>query len=226
MNDKPVMVFNDVVKVYPLPSGDVTALDDINFKVERGEFISVMGPSGSGKSTLLNLMGCLDTPDIRRYLHRRYPYRGHVGYRSDQSSERPDWIYIPVLQPVSPAQHHRERHLSHDAEIPESGGSRKRGRKCSGRYSLTIRSSLIHLQRFQVVSSNGSLSQGLSSMTRTFFSVTNQRVTLIQRTGAGIMELMSELNRKGTTIIMVTHDENIAAYSKRTIRIADGRIVE
>jgi len=62
MDEQPVMVFKDVVKVYPLPSGDVTALDGINFKVERGEFISIMGPSGSGKSTLLNLMGCLDTP--------------------------------------------------------------------------------------------------------------------------------------------------------------------
>jgi putative ABC transport system ATP-binding protein len=62
MSEQPVMVFKDVVKVYSLPSGDVTALDGINFKVERGEFISIMGPSGSGKSTLLNLMGCLDTP--------------------------------------------------------------------------------------------------------------------------------------------------------------------
>ena len=62
MNDDPVMVFEDVVKVYPLPAGDVTALDGVSFQVDRGEFISIMGPSGSGKSTLLNLMGCLDTP--------------------------------------------------------------------------------------------------------------------------------------------------------------------
>jgi putative ABC transport system ATP-binding protein len=62
MDDLPVMQFRDVVKVYPLPAGDVTALDGVSFQVDRGEFISVMGPSGSGKSTLLNLMGCLDTP--------------------------------------------------------------------------------------------------------------------------------------------------------------------
>jgi ABC-type glutathione transport system ATPase component len=62
MDDQPVMLFRDVVKVYPLPAGDVTALDGVSFQVDRGEFISIMGPSGSGKSTLLNLMGCLDTP--------------------------------------------------------------------------------------------------------------------------------------------------------------------
>ena len=60
--DRSVLVFRDVVKVYPLPAGDVTALDHVSFTVNRGEFISIMGPSGSGKSTLLNLMGCLDTP--------------------------------------------------------------------------------------------------------------------------------------------------------------------
>ena len=57
-----VIQFEDVVKIYPLKAGDVTALDHISFSVERGEFISIMGPSGSGKSTLLSLMGCLDTP--------------------------------------------------------------------------------------------------------------------------------------------------------------------
>ena len=62
MENPPVMLFRDVVKVYPLPAGDVIALDGVSFQVDRGEFISVMGPSGSGKSTLLNLMGCLDTP--------------------------------------------------------------------------------------------------------------------------------------------------------------------
>ncbi|MFA7303318.1 MAG: ATP-binding cassette domain-containing protein, partial [Methanoregula sp.] len=59
---QPAIQFEDVVKIYPLKSGDVTALNHISFAVERGEFISIMGPSGSGKSTLLTLMGCLDKP--------------------------------------------------------------------------------------------------------------------------------------------------------------------
>ncbi|PKG31833.1 ABC transporter ATP-binding protein [Methanoregula sp.] len=59
---EPVIEFEDVVKIYPLKSGDVTALNHISFTVHRGEFISIMGPSGSGKSTLLTLMGCLDKP--------------------------------------------------------------------------------------------------------------------------------------------------------------------
>jgi len=174
MNDKPVMVFNDVVKVYSLPSGDVTALDGISFKVERGEFISIMGPSGSGKSTLLNLMGCLDTPtsgDI-------YIGGTRTGDMSDKEltelrRDRIGFIFqyfnlFPLWVAVA-------RALINDPDIllcDEPTGN------------------------------------------------------LDSKTGAGIMELMSELNRKGTTIIMVTHDVNIAAYSKRTIRIADGRIVE
>ena len=123
MNDKPVMVFNDVVKVYPLPSGDVTALDGISFKVERGEFISIMGPSGSGKSTLLNLMGCLDTPtsgDI-------YIGGTRTGDMSDKElTELPEGshrIYFSVFQPLPIVEHHRERDIPHDAEIPESSRS-------------------------------------------------------------------------------------------------------
>jgi len=58
----PIIMFRDVVKIYPLPAGDVVALDHVSISVEQADFIAIMGPSGSGKSTLLNLMGCLDTP--------------------------------------------------------------------------------------------------------------------------------------------------------------------
>ena len=66
MNGEPIIRFDDVTKVYPLPAGAVVALDHVSLTVEPGEFIAVMGPSGSGKSTLLNLMGCLDVPTTGR----------------------------------------------------------------------------------------------------------------------------------------------------------------
>jgi putative ABC transport system ATP-binding protein len=225
MNDKPVMVFNDVVKVYPLPSGDVTALDDINFKVERGEFISIMGPSGSGKSTLLNLMGCLDTPtsgDI---------YIGGIrtGDMSDTDltnlrRDRIGFIFqyfnlFPLLNIIENVTFPMML-KSQKAVDPEKGKEVLR--------SVQLDDSLFTHTPTEI---SGGQQQRVS-IARALINDPDILLcdeptgNLDSKTGAGIMELMSELNRKGTTIIMVTHDENIAAYSKRTIRIADGRIVE
>ena len=117
----PAIQFKDVVKVYPLKAGDVTALDHISFAVERGEFISIMGPSGSGKSTLLNMMGCLDTPTTGDI------FISGIGVRDMSDVEltnlRRDRIgfIFQYLQPLSPLKYHRERQFSPDAQKPETG---------------------------------------------------------------------------------------------------------
>jgi putative ABC transport system ATP-binding protein len=225
MNEQPVMVFKDVVKVYPLPSGDVTALDDISFQVERGEFISVMGPSGSGKSTLLNLMGCLDTPtsgDI-------YISGTRTGDMSDMDltnlrRDRIGFIFqyfnlFPLLNIIENVTFPMML-KSQKAVDPEKGKQVLR--------SVQLDDSLFTHTPTEI---SGGQQQRVS-IARALINDPDILLcdeptgNLDSKTGAGIMDLMSELNRKGTTIIMVTHDSHIAEYSQRTIRIADGRIVQ
>jgi putative ABC transport system ATP-binding protein len=224
MDERPVMMFRDVVKVYPLPAGDVTALDRVSFAVERGEFISVMGPSGSGKSTLLNLMGCLDTPtsgDI-------YISGTRIGDMSDSElttlrRDRIGFIFqyfnlFPLLNTLEnvtfPMMLKSQR-----AVDPERGRA-------------VLRS--VQLDDELFTHTPMELSGGQQQRVAIARALVNDPDILLcdeptgnldSKTGAGIMELMTQLNRNGTTIIMVTHDPNNARYSKRIIKIADGRIV-
>ena len=225
MDEQPVMVFKDVVKVYPLPLGDVTALDGINFKVERGEFISIMGPSGSGKSTLLNLMGCLDTPtsgDI--YISGTRTVDMSDKELTELRRDRIGFIFqyfnlFPLLNIIENVTFPMML-KSQKAVDPEKARAMLR--------SVQLDDSLFTHTPMEV---SGGQQQRVA-IARALINdpdillLDEPTGNLDSKTGAGIMELMSELNRKGTTIIMVTHDLNIAAYSKRTIRIADGRIVE
>jgi putative ABC transport system ATP-binding protein len=224
MDDPPVMQFRDVVKVYPLPAGDVTALDGVSFQVDRGEFISVMGPSGSGKSTLLNLMGCLDTPtsgDI---------WIGGTRIRDMSDTEltslRRDRIgFIFQVFNLFPLLNIIENVTFPMMLKTGRGVDPERGKE-------VLRA--VQLDDSLFTHTPMELSGGQQQRVAIARALINNPDILLcdeptgnldSKTGAGIMELMTELNRNGTTIIMVTHDSNIAQYSRRTIRIADGRIV-
>lgn len=224
MNMQPVMVFEDVVKIYPLPAGDVTALDHVSFKVERGEFISVMGPSGSGKSTLLNLMGCLDTPTSGDIFISGSRTRDMSD--TDLTSLRRDRIgFIFQYFNLFPLLNIIENVTFPMMLKSQSAVDPERGRE-------VLRA--VQLDKFLFTHTPPELSGGQQQRVAIARALINNPDILLcdeptgnldSKTGAGIMELMTELNRNGTTIIMVTHDPTIAEYSKRTIRIADGRIV-
>ena len=225
MDDQPVLMFRDVVKVYPLPAGDVTALDRVSFRVDRGEFISVMGPSGSGKSTLLNLMGCLDTPtsgDI-------FISGTRTGDMSDSelTSLRRDRIgFIFQYFNLFP--------LLNALENVTFPMMLKSGKSVDAKKARDVLGA-VQLEEQFYSHTPTELSGGQQQRVAVARALINDPDILLcdeptgnldSKTGAGIMNLMTELNRNGTTIIMVTHDSNIAKYSNRTIRIADGRIVE
>jgi putative ABC transport system ATP-binding protein len=224
MDDQPVMVFRDVVKIYPLPAGDVTALDRVSFQVDRGEFISIMGPSGSGKSTLLNLMGCLDTPTAGDI----YISGTRIGDMSDEelTNIRRDRIGFTF-------QHFNLFPLLNVIENVTFSLMLRAGKDVGTKRAKEVLRS-VQLEEHLYTHTPTELSGGQQQRVSIARALINDPDILLcdeptgnldSKTGTGIMELMTELNRKGTTIIMVTHDQNIASYSNRTIRIADGRIV-
>ncbi len=220
---QPVIQFSDVVKIYPLKAGDVTALNHISFEVERGEFISIMGPSGSGKSTLLNLMGCLDTPTTGDI------FVSGIGVRDMSDIEltnlrrdRIGFIFqyfnlFPLLNIIE------------NVSFPQMLKSGKGVNDDKAREVLHA----VQLDEKLYTHTPLELSGGQQQRVAVARALINDPDNLLcdeptgnldSKTGASIMELMTELNRKGSTVIIVTHDPHVAEYTNRIIRIVDGRI--
>ena len=216
-----VIQFEDVVKIYPLKAGDVTALNHISFSVERGEFISIMGPSGSGKSTLLSLMGCLDTPTsgsismsgraIRNMSDEELTRfrRDRIGFIFQYFNLFP---LLNIIENVSFPQ------------MLKGGVNEEKARE-------VLRA--VQLDESLYSHTPMELSGGQQQRVAVARALINDPDILLcdeptgnldSKTGASIMELMTELNKNGSTIIVVTHDPNVANYTNRMIRIVDGRI--
>jgi putative ABC transport system ATP-binding protein len=219
----PVIKFEDVVKIYPLKAGNVTALDHISFEVEKGEFISVMGPSGSGKSTLLNLLGCLDPPTSGDITLSGTRVRDmNDGELTNLRRDRIGFIFqyfnlFPLLNVIENVNFPRMLKTGMDVN-PD-------------RAKEVLRS--VNLEDHLYTHTPTELSGGQQQRVAVARALINDPDILLcdeptgnldSKTGASIMELMTELNKKGATIIVVTHDPTVAKYTNRTIRIVDGRI--
>jgi putative ABC transport system ATP-binding protein len=224
MSGEPIVRFEDVTRVYPLPAGAVVALDHVSLTVEPGEFIAVMGPSGSGKSTLLNLMGCLDVPttgkiyfsgqDISRLgdddLTRLR--RDHIGFVFQQFN------LIPLLSALE------------NVEFPvllTAGREESRRRATEVLRAMNLDDALFSHRP-------GELSGGEQQRVAIARALANDPDLLLcdeptgnldTKTGTAIMDLLAAENRRGKTIVMVTHDPRVAGYARRRIQIVDGRLV-
>jgi putative ABC transport system ATP-binding protein len=218
---EPVIQFEDVVKIYPLKAGDVTALSHISFSVERGEFISIMGPSGSGKSTLLSLMGCLDTPtsggiSMSGRAIRDMSDEELTSFRRDKIGFIFQYFNLfPLLNIIE------------NVSFPQM----LRGGVHEEKAREVLRA--VQLDESLFTHTPLELSGGQQQRVAVARALINDPDILLcdeptgnldSKTGASIMELMTELNKNGSTIIVVTHDPNVANYTNRTIRIVDGRI--
>jgi putative ABC transport system ATP-binding protein len=214
----------NLVKFYYLESVTVRALQGITLDFEEGDFVALMGPSGSGKSTLLNLLGCLDRPTSGEYF---LGGEDVAGMDDNQLSEIRSRYLGFIFQSYNLLPQYT---VVENIEIPllYQGGrlnaaSRARCVRLAEMVGLGDRLEHRPMQLSGGQQQRVAIARSLINDPHVILA-DEPTGNLDSRTGDEIMQLLSQLNQAGKTIIMVTHENDIAAWAKRVVRMRDGRI--
>ena len=212
----------DLKKLYRVGNEEVHALDGVTFDIDRGEYVAIMGPSGSGKSTLMNLIGCLDTPTSGSYVLNG----SEVARLTDDELARIRNIEIGfVFQTFNLLA--RTTALA-NVELPlvyagvPNAERRDRAEHALMEVSLSDRAK--HLPNELSGGQRQRVAIARALVNRPSILLADEPTgNLDSSTGEDIMRLFQELNRRGNTIILVTHDPTVAQNANRTIRLKDGK---
>ncbi len=221
----PLLELKNITKAYWLGRpNEFKALDQVNLSVSKGEFVAIMGASGSGKSTLMNIIGCLDKPTAGQYFFNGEEVskkssgelvqvrRNKIGFIFQNFNLLPRRsalanVELPLIyKSVRP----KDRHLKAKAALARVGLEMR----------LKYKPSM--------------LSGGEQQRVAIARSLVNEPLVILadeptgnldSKSGQQVMELLKELNKKGTTIVMVTHDLKVTEYAGRLVKIHDGKII-
>jgi macrolide transport system ATP-binding/permease protein len=218
-----VIELTDITKIYRLGEIDVPALQGVSLRIEAGEYVAIVGPSGSGKSTLMNIIGCLDQPTAGSY---RLAGTEVATLNDDQLADIRNHRIGFIFQSFNLLS--RTTALD-NVELPLIyNGSRQRKERARTTLEAIGLGDRIHHHPNEL---SGGQQQRVA-IARAL--VTEPAIVLADeptgaldsKTGKEIMDTLDQLNAQGLTIIMVTHDPNVAARAQRVVRLFDGEIVE
>ncbi|HWR61587.1 MAG TPA: ABC transporter ATP-binding protein [Clostridia bacterium] len=215
----------DLSKIYRIGDVEVKALDNINLNIEKHEFVSIIGPSGSGKSTLMNMIGLLDVPTCGKYYLDGTEV---IGMTDNQLADIRNHKIGFIFQGFNLIQ---KLNAMENVELPliyQGVGSKERYEKSVEALKLVGLGERIHHRPTEL---SGGQQQRVA-IARALVGkppiilADEPTGNLDSKSGKDIMKMLKELHASGNTIILITHDNDIAMQAKRVVRIQDGQITE
>lgn len=215
---------NNLSKVFRTSEVETVALNQVNLQVNEGEFVAIMGPSGCGKSTLLNILGLLDNPTEGSY--KLFGQEVADLHEKDRTRVRKGKIGF-VFQSFNLID---ELNVFENAELPLTYLGYKAAERKQRVQEILKRMNISHRAKHFPQQLSGGQQQRVAIARAV---VTNPKLILADeptgnldsKNGAEVMNLLTELNKEGTTVIMVTHSQHDASFAHRTVHLFDGSIV-
>ena len=215
----------DLYKIYNEgKESEVRALDGVTLRIDRGEFVAIVGQSGSGKSTLMNVLGCLDIPTYGGYYlngtdvtslsdkqlaHIRNKEIGFIfqGYNLIQELDALENVTLPLIYQGVSVFEREDIAMAALERVGMAERAHHRPSEMSGGQQQRVAIARAIATRPPIIMAD------------------EPTGALDSKTGRHVLEILRELNREGTTILLITHDDGIAATARREVRLSDGKII-